>query len=505
MDDSRHRLPALDLLVDGARLPERCARGLTALRVQQQLSLPDVCELSFAGVDDADAQAVFCPGMPLTVSVRGAGNALFEGRISAVECGYGGDRIATLAVRAYDALLALRNRHEMRAFIGLDIADIARELTADLGLSVLCDDAGIAWPRVLQTGSDFDLLAELAERRGLYFTVQDDQLRLLTLQGQGQAVTLTLNDDLHEVRFESNVHNAVRRVRITGWDPWRGNEHSAEAGEARVAGESGSPSTAAAIGGTDPRRMAGKAVQGDDQALALAQAELDARRAQAMVLWGTAAGDSRLRPGARVRVKGVPSRLAGEQVLTRVVHLLDVQHGFVSEISSELPAVRARESGTLMTLGVVCRIDDPDQLGRVQVTLPAFGDIESDWLQVTAPGAGGGKGLVALPDVDDRVLVLLDRADFAQAVVIGALYAQQGLPKDHDALGKDASFSFLTPGGHFLRLDDGARTVRVGGSAGSWLEMAPDKVSLHAEAPMTIEAPGQRLVIRARFIDFDRS
>jgi hypothetical protein len=35
--------------------------------------------------------------------------------------------------------------------------------------------------------------------------------------------------------------------------------------------------------------------------------------------------------------------------------------------------------------------------------------------------------------------------------------------------------------------------------------MSPDHVTLHAAAPMTIEAPGQTLVIRAKFIDFERS
>lgn len=505
MADGRHRLPALDLLVDGNRLPERCAQRFTALRVQQQLSLPAACELCFSGIDDADVQSVFRPGLPLAIAVRGTGAMLFKGRISAVESGYGGDRLHTLAVRAYDALAALRNRHEMRAFVGRHVADVARELTADLGLSVTCDEPGPAWPRVLQTGSDFDLLADLAGRRGLYFTLQDDCLCLQTLQGQGAVHTLTLNDDLHEVRFESNAHQASRRVSMCGWNPWRGSEHAAEAGAARSMHEPARQAHAAEIGGTDPHRLSGRAMQDDDQALALAQAELDARSAQALVLWGTAAGDPRLRPGARVRIKGVPPRLAGEHVLTRAVHTLDAQHGFVAEIASALPAHREPGGGTLMTLGIVCRIDDPDRLGRVQVALPAYGDIESDWLQVVAPGAGNGKGLVALPDVDDRVLVLLDRSDLAQAVVLGSLYAQAGLPKDHDGLGKQASFSFVTPGGHQLRLDDGARSMHLRASTGSWLEMAPDQVRLHAEAPMTIEAPGQKLTIRAKFIDFDRS
>ena len=40
------------------------------------------------------------------------------------------------------------------------------------------------------------------------------------------------------------------------------------------------------------------------------------------------------------------------------------------------------------------------------MTFPAYGDVESDWLGSATPGAGSERGIVALPDVGDRVLVV---------------------------------------------------------------------------------------------------
>jgi len=188
------RVPAFDVLIDGTPLPERLVLGLTALRVHQNLSQPSACELTLLGIDEAQALQLLQPGAVLRISPRRGSGVLFEGCISAVETCYGGDRVTAVIVRAYDSLLALRNRQSARAFVGMNAADLARELVAELELSVQCDEPGPVWPRVLPAGSDFDMLAEIADRSGLYFTLQERTLCLLTLQGRGTAIGLVLND-----------------------------------------------------------------------------------------------------------------------------------------------------------------------------------------------------------------------------------------------------------------------------------------------------------------------
>ena len=78
--------------------------------------------------------------------------------------------------------------------------------------------------------------------------------------------------------------------------------------------------------------------------------------------------------------------------------------------------------------------EDPDALGRIQVAFGALGDVESSWMEVVGVASGAGKGLVALPDVDDLVLVLLIASDPAQGVVLGSLYGSAG-PYDAGVVG----------------------------------------------------------------------
>jgi hypothetical protein len=61
----------------------------------------------------------------------------------------------------------------------------------------------------------------------------------------------------------------------------------------------------------------------------------------------------------------------------------------------------------------------------------------------------------------------------------------------------------LTPGGQKVRLDDERGSLRVEDSHGSFVELAPDRVTLHAATELEISAPGRRVVIRGQAIDLE--
>jgi phage baseplate assembly protein gpV len=209
-------------------------------------------------------------------------------------------------------------------------------------------------------------------------------------------------------------------------------------------------------------------------------------------------GDPRLRPGARVSVRGVGETLAGQYVLTGVTHVLNQREGFLSELSTMPPPPRARQRGVLAAMGKVTRVDDPEGRGRVRIALPAYDDVETPWMGVLSAGAGAGKGMVMLPDVGDEVLALLSPDDPAQGVVLGGLY---GLDVKDPAV---RQYTIVTPGGQRVLLDDENGRVRMENKSGSHVEMGPDAVRVHAGVDLTIEAPGRRVTIRGDAIDFER-
>lgn len=493
------QVPRVAIELDGAALPEPLDAYLLSVRVQQKLSVPSLCELRFLGSEQASARLRL--GTTLSVSIRGRSDELFFGSISALDYVHDPSQRSEIRVRAYDALWTLRHRQQVRAHQQQTLVGLAREVTADLGLTVESDIDGPLWQRLIQTGSDLELLAELANRCGLHFTLRGTRLCFLSLAGLGAPLPLTLGTNLLEASVEINANGLCSAVTANGWDPWHAQARGASARVARSGRKLGMDEPL----GAGERSLVGVALQDDAQAEALAQATLDLGAARAVTFRGVSEGDPALRPGSLVAVDGVARCVTGKYVLTEVTHTLDPEHGFQSEMSSMPPVVPPIKSGAGSALGVVTRVDDPEQLGRIQVTLPAFCDVETDWLEVLAAGAGQGKGLLALPDVGDTVLLLLAANDPTQAVVIGSLFAANRLPQGEERVGEGASFSFISPGGHKLRLDDGTQTVRIEDRSGSFLELTPGNLKLHAAGTLDIDAPGQRIFIRGRKVDFVRS
>lgn len=517
-------LPGLSVELDGAPLASDDAQALGQVRVQQRLSLPTLCELTFFDPHGALAKAARpLPGMSLRLGIEGAPVTLFSGEITAAEYSYGPSGGRQVRVRGYDLLHRLRKRQPVRAHVELTLEELARELVEDTGLKVQAVEPGPLWHKLVQwRQSDLELLGEVAERCGLYFTARDETLHIISLEGLGQPVPLALGSSLREVRVDVNTDPACRSVETLGWDPWRAEQHRGDAKKPRVGRRVDIDALPSHVGASGERTLADETVQSDDQATALAQSELDRRVAGEVTLWGVAEGDPRLQPGALIQVEGVAPALAGRHVLTSVRHTLDRHTGFLSEIDTAPPPALRRAKGTLSTVGVVTDVEDPESLGRIRVSLPNYGDIESDWLEVLSPGAGKDKGLVTLPDRDDRVLVLLSDRDPAQGIVLGGLYGVQG-PPDAGVEGSAVRrYTFVTPGGQRLRLDDEEQTVRLENSGGSYLQATPgrariansdgsyveltrSRLRIHANADLEIEAPGKSVTIRGASIDFERA
>jgi phage protein D/phage baseplate assembly protein gpV len=446
------------------------------------------------------------PGSSLRLAAGGYELPLFSGQVTAVEYGYEPSHGREVRVRGYDLLHQLRKRQPVRAHVQVTLADLARELVADLGLSVQAHESGPLWQRLVQhRQSDLGLLLEMAERCGLYFTLRGDVLHLLTLEGMGEAVALALGESLLEARIEVNGDPSCRSVSAVCWDPLRVEQHEGTASTARVGRSVSAEVAPGRVGSTGERMLADETAQDDHQAEALAQAELDFRVAREVALWGMAAGDPRLRPGTVVEVRNVAAPLAGRYVLTAVNHTVDSRKGFVSEVSTIPPPRRTQARGAVAAPAIVTQLDDPEGMGRVKVRLLTYNNVETEWMEVLIVGAGDGKGIVALPDIDDHVLALFPHGDPAQGVILGGLYGAKAPPDWGIDAGAVRRYTFRTPAGQQVRLDDSRNLIRMENSDGSYIEMSPEKVFIHAQADLVIDAPGRSVLIRGQVIDFERA
>ncbi|MBV9359200.1 MAG: type IV secretion protein Rhs, partial [Chloroflexi bacterium] len=268
-------LPSLGVESDGAPLPGALLAALTDVRIQQRLSLPTQCELTFAAPLDT-LPAALAPGQTLRLRTEAAEALLFDGEITALEYSYGTAAGAAIRVRGYDLLHRLRKRQSVRVYVQVTARDLAQQLTADFGLEVHADEPGPVWQHLIQHHqSDFELLVDTAQACGLYLAVRDDGLHLLTLDGDGDPVALELGENLLEARIEVNGDSACRSVTATGWDPLRVETHAGTASQARVGRRVAASVEPGQVGGTGERALLDRAAEDDRHAEGVAQAELD--------------------------------------------------------------------------------------------------------------------------------------------------------------------------------------------------------------------------------------
>ena len=501
-------LPQLTITLDEVPLADAGAGSplaLARLSVHQQLSLPTQCELVFSD-PPGPQQAVkdVTVGASLRISAVGEEELLFAGQVTAIDYVYLPSGQSEIRLRAYDPSQALRKRQPVRTHTQLNLQELAEELVADLDLDVDAAVAGPLQPRLIQySQTDYDLLISQLEQTGLYYFVRDQTLHILTLEGlASEPIELELGKTLFEVRCSVNSDQAAEEIIATGWDSLAAEVYQTDQTQARTGREVQVSVSAEAVGGESTRRLIDFSMSSADQIDALAQAELDHRHAQTVTVWGVAEGNPALFPGLPVMIQGVADAVAGRYVLTQVTHTVDAELGFVSEFSSSPPVSQSRRANVVAALGAVIDVGDPDGLGRVRVSLPAYDNLETEWLRVVAPAAGRDKGLMMLPNTGDQVLVLFTSREPGQGVVIGGFYAPD-LPYDPGVEESSVQrYTLRTPGGHVLKLDDFGHSLRLEDSHGSYVEMTPDKVRLFANTDLEISAPGRGIVIQSNAIDF---
>jgi hypothetical protein len=266
------------------------------IRVQEVMGFPALCEVAFI---DSLAGPIVSPslGESLRIELPDEGGLLFTGEVTALSHAYESNGLHTLTVRAYDVLHRLRKRQSMRAFI-------------DITLGALIG--------VQHRQSDFGLLLEVCRRAGLFPIVAGETLRLVSLEGYGHAVQLTLGEKLLEAEVEANGDKVLDSVESLAWNALTVDVHRAVATNPRGGAEIGSSVSAGDVGGSGDRYLVNGLVFDEAQAGGLAQAELDIRAASGATIRGVAEGTAELHVGMPVEVSGVDDDFAGRYVVTYI-------------------------------------------------------------------------------------------------------------------------------------------------------------------------------------------
>jgi len=498
-----HELPAIAVELDGQALAAVLVDALSSVWVRQELSAPSLCELTFADPAEHPNAEI---GSRVAVYVGVDRAPIFVGRVTAVEHAHGPGAGYLLRLRAYDALQALRRRAPLRMHEPAEVRTFAESLMGDLGVRVVAEDAGPRVPHWLQRGEDdLLLLQQVTAQYGMYFALHDETV---TLMGPGglddEARLLRYGERLVEAEFVANAEQGARTSAAWCWNPLLGTTFTGETSRPVKGRTSTFEVELAELGGDGRVEATNRVAPDHEHAERMARADLERRAAKEVVFRGQCEGDVRLRPGARVELRGITPAFEGRYVLGSVEHVFDAESGYVCRLSSALPPAPDLPEATTLAPGVVTHTDDPERLGRVRVRLPTFGALQTDFMRVLSPGAGPDSGLVFLPEVDDEVLVLLTGPWPSHGVVLGGVWREPP-PDDGLDAGERSRVRLRTRRGQEIILDDRRGSLHLRNRSGSAVELDPGRVRVHAKnADLVLEAPGHGLTLRAKSVDFEQ-
>ncbi|MFZ7127171.1 MAG: phage baseplate assembly protein V [Desulfobacterales bacterium] len=152
--------------------------------------------------------------------------------------------------------------------------------------------------------------------------------------------------------------------------------------------------------------------------------------------------------------------------------------------------------------GFVVDNNDPEQLGRLRLTVPSIlGEAQTGWALPCFPFGGlADQGFFTVPEVDAQVWVEFEGGNPNQPIWTGTFWQQSGDPPAESALTPPSTRLLKTPSGHTLQFDDepGAERFRLAHPAGAETTVDENGTVVITDARgsrLTLDADGGEVVL----------
>lgn len=442
--------PAFEVKIEGLALAADVSRAVFELEYDNSIDTADMfsMKLSNAGLALTDS-ALFDVGknVEIYMGYQGDLRPMMLGEITAVNPVFPSSGAPTLVVTGYDKSHRMRhNSPERFTFKALNDSIIAAQIAAENLLIPIVDPAPTP-PRasVQQTGSDWALLKEMAIRNFFEVYVQWNRLYFRFPRPQLEITTLEWGRNLSSFnpRLSTSAQFGIQVLR--GYDYRLAQEIVAILPAIAIGDDldaiverlgSGFVNQLVSFG----RHMVrGAQVDNYLDAAAVAKSLLLQLLEGLYEGSGSCIGMPQLRAGDYIQIKGLGRRFSGRYKLSRVVHTIGAD-GYTTQFEvsqninsallqslrkklNESPSPNARPAESNVVVGKVVNNLDPENLGRVQVSIPSLSELNlSNWARVSSPMAGGLSGLYFLPDVGDEVLVAFEDGNIDKPLIIGGMW-----------------------------------------------------------------------------------
>lgn len=405
---------------------------------------------------------------------------VLEGEVTAIETEFTSGSQAPIVIRGYDISHRLHRGRYNRSFQNVTDSDVVNQVIKEAGITAgTVTSTSIVHDYVFQENqTNMEFLRERAARLGFELYVQDSKLNFRQ-PAQDQSLSLKWLEDIHSFRVRVSSAEQVSSVEVRGWDYTTKKPIISTASTEQVItstdnGKGSSTSTKFSI---SPKMIVvDQPVFSAAESQKIAQALCNELGGEFVAADAKGEGNPEIRPGKVIKLTDMGS-YSGSYYVTETRHLFH-ERKFVTEFSvrglrsgdllATLSPQKHLQPGQTLLVGVVSNNNDPKGWGRVRVKFPTLTEEhESNWARVVSVGAGIGRGLDCLPEINDEVLVAFEHGDIHRPYVIGGVWNGTDAPPEAVADtvvgGKVRLRTFKTRVGHKLQfVEEDKSTTKKG-------------------------------------------
>jgi phage baseplate assembly protein gpV len=344
---------------------------------------------------------------------------------------------------------------------------------------------------------------------------------------QGTAIDLDWGVKLISFSPRLSIAGQLKTVTVKGWDvsnklPIVGTKNTSTSHPSIGFGKSGGQALTA-ISLSPQATEVRTRISTQSEAEAVAQGILDKANAAFVEAEGRAFGNAAIVSGAKVKLGKLGTKFNGTYVVSYTRHLYE-EGAYVTEFRIEgyqpkmlgdllQSSPDGRNTWNGVVPAIVTNNADPQFQARVKLKYPWLADDkESGWVRVAMVGAGNGRGLLWVPEVNDEVLVAFEHGDFNRPYVIGSLYNGMDVPPD-EVYQQDGNIevrTLKTRAGHIIRLTDkdGQEKIEVIDAKTKTqliMDTAAEKITIEAGKDIMIEGKTTSITLKSKDITLDAS
>ena len=310
--------------------------GVQSIILEDHMDMVDMITVKLGGAEGQPKWS-FKIGDSIEAKIGSGSNLMFKGHITSIEPSFQAEGIASIVVRGLDPVHILGRGRKTRFWEDVKDSDVVSEVGQECGLSVDADATEQVQPYIIQRNeTNVAFCKRLAARNNFMLRVEESSLLFKKNQYQGASSSIELGKNLRSLRMACNSVDQVSQVIVRGWDIMTKQEVVGVASSGDVTsiggGELGMKAASSAFGDSIAY-ITDVPVSSQEQATAIAKAELE--RLARQFVRGTASiqGDDQLRAGVLVEFKGLSSPYDGKYYVMASRHIVSNRTGYTTEFT----------------------------------------------------------------------------------------------------------------------------------------------------------------------------